>query len=273
MVLIARKGEPYSFILPDDQAEKLGLEKGKEYELAEVKKGLFVLYESKVKKTAAEFDNHIFALLREKSLSERVEGKFEELLNEGERARLKELISEGRVVPFKLNERYRKAVYKTREEIEASQPPTATSKTKEGKAVTRTERETLRPVILPRQQPQKPEEKQHKSPTYSLEKDSFTVISSEEEVKKICREMKDQIRRREILGTKSFDGDYFVIKSSLYDKHAPAILNLIRNNSPMTLSALSEKLRLDRQLVKAICEFLREDGEITEKRKEIYAPV
>ncbi len=272
MVLIARKGEPYSFILPDEQAEKLGLERGKEYELAEVKRGLFVLYECKVKKTSAEFDNHIFALLREKSLSERVEGKFEELLSKGERERLKELIREGRVVPFRLNERYRKAVYKTREEIEASKSPT-TPKAKEGRAVTGTEKETLRPVILPRQQPKNPAEKPGNGSKYSLEKDSFTVISSEEEVKKICREMKDQIRRKEILGTKSFDGDYFVIKSSLYDKHAPAVLNLIRNNSPMTLTALSEKLRLDRQLVKAICEFLREDGEITEKRKETYAPV
>ncbi len=271
MVLIARKGEPYSFILPDEQAAKLGLKQGKEYELAEVKKGFFVLYESTVKKTSAEFDKRIFKLLREKSLSERVEGKFEELLNEKEKARFKELISEGRIIPFRLNEQYKKAVYKSREEIEASHP-SKVPRREERPREKEVEKETLRPVILPRTQSVEPKEKGSDS-RRSLEKNSFTVLSSEEEAKRICEEMKEQIRRKEILGTKSFDGDYFVIKSALYDKHSPAVLNLIKNNSPITLSELSEKLRLDRQLVKVICEFLREEGEITEKRKEIYAYV
>lgn len=271
MVLIAKKGEPYSFILPDEQGEKLGLEQGKEYELVEVKKGFFVLYETTVKKTLAEFDKHIFKLLHEKSLSERVEGKFEELLSEGEKARLKELISEGRVIPFKLNEQYRKAVYKTREEIEALHPVHDQSIKKHVSAGV--EKETLRPVILPRVHSESNTEKKGSNAKYSLEKNSFAVLSNEEEAKKISQELREQIRRKEILGTKSFDGDYFVIKSALYEKHSPAVLSLIKNNSPITLSELSEKLRLDTQLVKAICEFLREEGEISEKRKETYTSV
>lgn len=270
MVLIAKKGESYSFIIPDEQAERLGLAKGKQYELVKVKNGFFVLYEGTVKKTPLELDKKIFSLLREKKLSDRVEGKFEEFLTSEERTRLRELIQEGRIIPFKLSDQYRKAVYKTREEIEKAKPQAI--KPKKTKTPTEPEKGPLKPIVMPtaKAKPLTETEKPEQKESYSLDRDEFTVVSSEEEAKQLSRKLNEEIRKREVLGTKSFDGNYFVIKTSLYEKHSPAVLKLIKDNSPITADELSHTLRLNKQLVKAICEFLREEGEITERRKEIY---
>ena len=324
MVSIARKGEPYSFIIPDGQAEKLGLAKGREYELLRVKQGFFVLSERTAGKAAIDQDKRIFSLLREKTLSERVEGKFEGFLNSGEKARLGALVKEGRVVRFKLSEKYRKAIYKTREEVERGRPEprgqarpleekpvpepgrqpekkpeaglgeqriagpeTGKSEPAAGKKPSRQaqpakEEETIRPIITPAIQkkaqpgavPAKGVVQAATETTgekeYSLEKDHFTVFSSEELARRLSQKLDKAIRRREILGTKSFDGEYFVIKTALYEKHSPAVLRLIKENSPITVDALSEKLRLDKKLISAICEFLKEEGEITERRKDVY---
>jgi len=267
MVLVSRKGQDYSSILPDEQAEKLGLKKAAEYELEELKDGLFILYETKIPKTFMEHDNKIYALLRKKSLSEKVEGKFEQFLTDEEKTRLKDLISEGRIVPFKLNETYKKAVYKTREEVEGEKIPVKKPTVEEAPA-----KETLRPVFVPnKNEPVQANKKENEK--YSLEKDSFTILSTDDEAKKICEKLKDAIKKKEILGTRSFDGEYFVIKTAMYEKHAPAVMKLITGSSSISLSELSEKLRLDKILVKAVCEFLKEEGEITERRKEEYAAV
>lgn len=277
MVLIRRKDKEHSFILPDKQAERLGLDKGKEYELQRVKDGFFVLFEKTAKKTQKTvkkevkekpkeekkekpvkkpaLDEKILSKLESKKLSDRVEGKFEGFLSKGEKKRFKELIKEGKIVPFKLSEKYKKAIYKTREELEESR---AQKKTKGA----------LKPIEVSGEE--ESSEKKPEEAHYSLERDNFTVVSSEEEAKRLSYKLKDQIKNKEVLGTKSFDGNYFVIKSDLYEKYSPKVLNLIKNNSPAKLSELIESLDLNEELVKAVCEFLKEEGKITEKRKELY---
>ncbi|MEM0360023.1 MAG: hypothetical protein QXK06_01625 [Candidatus Diapherotrites archaeon] len=333
MVLIEKTGVP-AFMIPDEQAEALGFSKGKKYEVLKARDGIFVLVETTRQKSPAELDKAIFALLAEKKLSERVEGKFEEFLSSEERERLKELIKEGKIIPFRLSDQYRKAVYKTKEEVELARPEpfeaekvksavgTAMPSKKAEPQKTETEaKESLKsqamqaqtekriekdwdseekipikPMILPSlkektrqefpstnaktiQEPfNKPSsqasklavEPQEAKPAYSLERDNFTVISTEDEAKQLCEEKNEEIRRRELLGIKSFDGDYLVIKTEMYEKQAPEVLAFIKKKSIATADEISTALHLNKQLVKVICEFLKEEGEITEKRKELF---
>ncbi|MFH1234220.1 MAG: hypothetical protein V1493_01245 [Candidatus Diapherotrites archaeon] len=323
MVLVEKKGAG-SFVVPDEQAEALGLSKGKKYEISKARDDLFVLAEITAKKSAAELDKVVFSLLAEKKLADRVEGKFEEFLSSDERARLAELIKEGRVIPFRLSDQYRKAVYKTKEEVEQARPEpfepervkTAVGTTAPAKPVLPerpvaqekpavqqkpaaewkeparspvkqqpadlqaeseedTEKVPISPMFLPSlkgtPQPQRaPQAPQEAKPAYTLERDSFTVLATEAEAKQLCNERSDEIRRRELFGIKSFGGEYFVIKAAMYERLAPAVLGLMRKKSRATAEEISVDLKLNKQLVIVICEFLKEEGEITERRKELF---
>ena len=340
MVSIAKRGEAHSFSLPDERAEKLGLAKGARYELVKVKDGFFVLHETAAQKIEPDHDSRIFSLLKAKKLAERVEGKFESLLNSVEKTRLNELVKEGRIVRFKLSDRYKKAVYKTREEAEsgisipvqkkpaaerqgkpmaagtnpiivpAKKPAPAAPKPVQPAAAAP---KPVQPAEKPGAVPEKPVpakampvrswavepkpaestgaaesieaqghqgpkpaeilgvgESQEEKPAYSLERDHFTVVSNDEAARRLSQRLNQEIRRKEVLGTKSFSGDYFVIKTALYEKHSPAVLNLVKGKPEISADELAERLRMDKQLVMAICEFLREEGEITERRREVY---
>ncbi|MCX6802825.1 MAG: hypothetical protein NT067_07000 [Candidatus Diapherotrites archaeon] len=315
MVLVEKRGAG-SFVIPDEQAEALGLGKGKKYEISKARDDLFILAEITSKKSQAELDKAVFALLAEKKLADRVEGKFEEFLSSDERARLAELIKEGRVIPFRLSDQYRKAVYKTKDEVEQAKPePFEPEKLKKAVGTTApekqavqqkpvaewkeparspvkrqpevdlqaeseedTEKVPIRPMLVPfkkeaaQQAPQalRPQETQEAKPAYTLERDNFTVLASEAEAKQLCNERSEEIRRRELFGIKSFGGEYFVIKAAMYEKQAPEVLGLIKKKSPVTAEEISASLRLNKQLVNVICEFLKEEGEITERRKELF---
>jgi len=296
MVSISKRGEAASFSLPDEQAEKLGLAKGGRYELVKVKDGFFVLHEAaaqKVQKPVQDHDSKIFSLLGAKKLAERVEGKFESLLDSAEKIRLKELVKEGRVVRFKLSDQYKKAVYKTKEEAEATMPKPRPSGTSPlivpGRQAVPKAQAVEKPQAPPKSQAEsRPEPQKNPAPAaapaaagvsqkpkedYSLERDHFTVVSNDEAARRLSQRLSQEIRRKEVIGTKSFDGDYFVIKSSLYEKQAPAVLKLIKGSQEISAGELAERLRLDKQLVIAVCEFLKEEGDITERRREVYRSV
>jgi len=297
MVSIAKKGDNYSVSILDERAENIGLARGQKYEISKVKNGVFVLYEQEdqsspviPKKDFKELDQKIFSLLYAKNLSDRVEGRFEEFLTTEEKERFNQLIKEKSIVPFKLNEQYKKAVYKTREEIEKAPKPEPLVKESMARDIIRSIKNVTQPKQIEKKpiqsaQPNAPQPKQAPAPApmkkpvqqqrqpdsfYSLDKKHFAVISNENEAKQLSQKMGEQIRRKEIMGTRSFDGDYFVIKSTMYEKQSPAVLSLIKGNSPISADEIARTLRLDKKLVMAVCEFLKEEGEISERRKEIY---
>jgi len=300
MVSIAKKGDNYSVSILDEHAENLGLTKGQKYEISKVKKGVFVLYEQEQqtsqatpKKDFKELDQRIFSLLYAKNLSDRVEGRFEEFLTAEEKDRFNQLVKEKSIVPFKLNEQYKKAVYKTREEIEKGPKPQKSTKESMARDIIRSIKnvaqskpaESIQTKPVQSVQPKAPQPKPAPAPApmkkpvqsdrkpdsfYSLDKEHFAVISNENEAKQLSQRMGEQIRRKEVMGTRSFDGDYFVIKSTMYEKQSPAVLSLIKGNSPISADEIARTLRLNKQLVMAVCEFLKEEGEISERRKEIY---
>jgi len=247
---LKKREKGFSLDFSAQEVQSLGLSPAREYEVSRAKPGVFLLTEGKEKKACSpekELEEKLLKKLSSAQLSERVEGKFEESLNEKERDCFKRLREAGGIVPFKLSDKYKKAIYKTKLEIESNAP------------------------IAKQGWEHKP--KGGIVEAFSLEKDDFTVTRNESKARQLSREFSDQIRKKEVFGVKSFGGEYFVIKKELYDKHSQEILKYIGENSPVNADALSDALNLKKPLVRAVCEFLKEEGEITEKRKELYAYV
>ena len=93
---------------------------------------------------------------------------------------------------------------------------------------------------------------------------------NDNQAKNFCQEFNAEIKENLIKGIKGFDGYFYVIYSNLLEELKPKILIQFKGNKTVSLKELTEKTSLPLELIKGITEFLKEDGDILEKRKGIY---
>ena len=105
-----------------------------------------------------------------------------------------------------------------------------------------------------------------------ISKKKFALIKSITTANKFTKEFYSKFKNNEIKGQKSFDGNFYVIDVYLYNNIRKQILSsgLDKNFS---IEDLSKKLNKEIDLLKIAIEFLKEEGVIIEKRKNIYCLV
>ncbi len=234
------------------EKEEVELLKGsKEMELVPNQKGIFLLIDKKiaVEKEGAqvcvnvplvEEHEEVIGLIKKSKLSELVEGKFEEKLNEKQKRALLELITNKRVFVFKLNDSYKKGIYRIREEV----------REKKESEEFKSEKKAL--------------------PDYDLETDGFIATTNTERAKMLSIEYKEQIEKNELKGIKTFEGIYYLVETKLVNKYLEKILLLIRNRKEISLEEIAENENISIELTKIIIELLKEEGEVLEKKKGFY---
>ena len=230
--------------LSDKEIEELELDAESGFDLVKAKKGIWILLECEPKKivpTIGEAEKKIMWLLRKKGLKERVEGQFEKLLSESEQATLKKMLEEKKAEKFKLNEKYKKAIYRLPEK----------EKTIESK----------RNFALKEKTPDE----------YSLEVDGYMVAKTEFVAQQISSKLAEKIKNGEVRGTRAFSGEFYIIDSGLFGQKSKPILDFLKAKKNSTLEELNASLNLTPTLIKIVCAFLSEEGLILERRKEQYA--
>ena len=250
MATASAKDNRFSLILTDKEFRDSGLAEGKEFELLKAKDGLLVLSE-KPRQPRDELAEKVLLLLRKANLSDRVEGRFEKMLNAKELEKFKELLKQKKILPFKLSEQYKHAVYKTPEEIEDWE----------------TEEKT------PRQQGAAKEKSLANEPdqsNYSLAKNGFMIVANENEARRLSDSLSARIKDGEIKGMKSFDGPFYIIESSLYKKLSAQVLKSLEQKKNSSCADIAKDIGAGSMAVRVACEFLKEDGIIMEKKKEQY---
>ena len=105
---------------------------------------------------------------------------------------------------------------------------------------------------------------------YSLEENGFLILRNEFKARKMSQDLSQQIKNGEIKGIKGFDGMYYIIQMNLLEELSPKLVSVLSKKKETDLEALSKELNLNKDLVKIVCEFLKEDGEVIEKRKGFY---
>ncbi len=225
----------------DEECANLGLKKEIEYELSKARDGIWVMVEGSAKKKEEEkqvideIEQKLMGYLAEWPLGDRVEGKFEKKIKPIELKKLEELLKTGVIEKFKLNESYKVPVYRVK-------PVYGVKKKFENK--------------------EKPFEE------YTLEKDGFVVVKNELRAKSIGEELKEQIKNGEIKGQRSFNGEFYIIYNSLLESSMEKILSVLKKTNPAHISKISEDAGLTKTLVKITIEFLKEEGQVLEKKKE-----
>lgn len=294
--MVLAKGNDFALLVRQADFKKLGLDPKAGYEISRAAEGVWVL----VKKEAEEnpLDANIFSLLKQKDLNERVEQRFEEFLNKEEKARLNDLLKEGRIIAFRLSPKYKRAVYKTREEIEKNIK--VSREGKGGQAKELAGNAQAQKTTSQGQQAKGPSgeaqaeggkaqanstkagaEKQSESfdadekrvDEYSLQKDGFLVFKNAENAKILSVKLRKDIEDGKIQGIKGFDGFFYIAEAELYQKHRAGVLCAISAAKGIQLENIAEKAGISKMLAKVICEFLKDEGEIIEKRKDSYQAI
>ncbi len=278
MAQVAKRGTAFMLSFSAAEAKELGTKPDAFYELSKARDGIWVLVEGAgvgAGKGAAEknvgretapgegkaaeeknlwqSDGHmraeqtddvkqkIIGLLRKAPPRDRMEGWFEKKLSPEERKKFAEMLARGEVVRFKSSEVFRKALY------------------------------TLpKKIVKPTQTPRKFENTEKPFQDFTLEKDGFLVVKNEERAKALSEELMDSIKAGEIKGTRAFTGEFFIIYTDLLEGTEAKVLDEIKKSKSARLSELVEKLVLTPTLARIALEFLKEEGQVIEKRKDFY---
>lgn len=259
------KKEGKKLLLSDEETGLLG--EGKDYTLIPNNEGIFLLVdkeiegkektqkqapEKKAEELAEEKQQVIEIIKKERNLGNLVEGKFEARLNDKQKKALLQLVAERKVFVFKLSESYKKGVYRAKDEGVG-----------EGKGKTG-EISRARIEVEERARTEKaPNE-------YSLERDGIMVTRGEERVKQFCCENEREIKEGKLRGIKSFDGNYYIIEGWLLERGMKKALESFKKNPNQRLEEIARNTNTSKVVAKAVCEFLKDGGELIERRKEQY---
>ena len=240
-----------------DDAEFELLKNFSEMELIPNREGIFLLIDKNmvlaeegkqvcIDVPLIEEQHEIIEMVTKGQLNELVEGVFEDKLNDKQKKALLELKASGKVFLFKLNETYKKGVYKVREETKKLEP------TKDKNAPKASEDFNAKEKLLP---------------DYTLEVDGFVATKNNERARILSVEHKEQIEGKELFGIKSFEGIYYLVDGKLFEKYKSKIISLLEEKNNLQLEEIAKEINASNELVKIIIEFLKEEGELFEKTK------
>lgn len=235
-----------SLIIEGKEFDSMGFPRDKEMELIKVEEGVWVITQKSVPEKKEEksqeitkideTEQKIIGYLREKPFKDRIEGNFERILSKEELLKFRQMLKEGKVEKYKSNPKYKKAVYQAR---------------------------------LPEAN-RKFENVEKGIEEFSLEKDGFIVVKNEQRAKMLSEQLAEKVKAGEVMGTRSFEGTFYIIDSTFYNEKSGKVLDKIRELRNASLETLSRDLSLTPTVVRIICTFLNEEGQILEKRKEFY---
>ncbi len=242
--LVSIKGKTLASALKESEFKELGFSAEKDFEIQKIKSGIWIVTESEQQKPAArtdETEQKILGLLKKKELKEKVEGVFEKFLNKQELEKFSQMLAQGKIIRFKLNQKYKKAIYKSAEE----QQPKKKAETKE-----LTDRQNIE--------------------EYNLQKNGFLVLRNEERIKRANEELAERFKKGELRGIKCFDGNCYVIETNLLEMLKEKALAAFKKQKKLTAEELAKQLGTGITPAKIAAEFLKEEGALFEKRKEQY---
>jgi len=225
-------------VLSEHEYSRAGLDASKELEIEKAGQGTWVLKQRK-EEEREEAEKKIAEKISRQSLSERVEGRFEKGLDEEEKKALAKMVESGEVIKFKLNPSYKKAVYKMREEVDGRSGARAGSGNYTGAAA-------------------------------GLEKQGYMQVKNELLVKKICGEIKEDIEEGRVIGIRGFDSHFNIIKAEVYEKYRNAMEKLLEEGGELRMEDISLFLGIDTGLARCVLEFLKEEGLVIEKKKDLF---
>ncbi|MEM0475845.1 MAG: hypothetical protein QW343_03555 [Candidatus Norongarragalinales archaeon] len=105
-----------------------------------------------------------------------------------------------------------------------------------------------------------------------LEERGFTIIQNEAEAKALSVALESDIKRGAVRGVRGFDKKYYVVSQDYLQEVAPKIRRALAER-PLALGAIAAAVKADADGVLAVLYVLKEEGEVIEKKRGIFALV
>jgi hypothetical protein len=260
---------------------------GKEFDLVRIRQGVYAISERRAQqqpnvqtpvhaqyeKPLNPVDKKIFDFIRAKNLGERVEGKFETLLNPEELARFRVLLKEGQIECFKLNESYKKGVYQFPDRKKDAQNGNSSNIPRKNN-LNQSSVKIQGPVQNNMQQKTTNFERKPAVSDSDVSKilpAGFVAMKNDDLAREFGITNAEAIKGGKISGIKSFDGTIYFIDRKKLDECQEKIINFMKSKKNSPLQDVVDSTAIDKNLIKAVCEFLKDSGELIEKRKDNYS--
>ena len=101
----------------------------------------------------------------------------------------------------------------------------------------------------------------------------FIVIDTELEAKQLSNRLEKEIKSGDVVGVRGFDKKFYIVSTALYQSLAPKIENLLKNKDTITATEAAQTLNLEEPCAIAILQVMKEQGELIEKKRGVFAPI
>lgn len=232
---LAKSNNGFSLPFSEKDAKSLELEAGRNYEIIKARKGLYLLMDSSLleEEFFRKIDEKIFEMLEKSAIQDRVEQKFERFLSQMELSRFSQLLKEGKVEKFKASEKYKKSVYRRKEE---GKKPSAQGRQAGGRG----------------------------------QQGFFASVSSEQQARELNDAHWKELKDGELKGIKDFDNTYYIIDSESLAECEGLIIEELKKAKQAGIEELSKSTGIAQEMIRGVCAFLKEEGEVLEKKRGVY---
>lgn len=124
--------------------------------------------------------------------------------------------------------------------------------------------------IEQRRKLKKETEKTEETSVKRLEKDGYVVLQTEVEAGELSKALEESIRQGLVLGTRSFNKKFYIVLKSFFEKNGSRVVKELRSG-PTSIAELSKKLGIDDGAARAILYLMAEQGEVSERRSDVFS--
>jgi hypothetical protein len=105
-----------------------------------------------------------------------------------------------------------------------------------------------------------------------LEKDGFLVLSTESEASAVSLALEDSVRHGLVLGTRAFNKKFYIILRDFFNNNSGKVLKSLREG-PKSVEELEKDTGMDGDAIRAMLYLLAEQGDASERRRDVFALV
>jgi hypothetical protein len=101
----------------------------------------------------------------------------------------------------------------------------------------------------------------------------YLVIDNELEAKQLSMRLEKEIKGGEIIGVRGFDKKFYIVSTSLYQNLGPRIETLLKDKQTVSPLEVSQSLNLEEPCAIAVLQVMKEQGELIEKKRGVFAAI
>lgn len=103
-----------------------------------------------------------------------------------------------------------------------------------------------------------------------LEKEGFLVLSTEAEAAAVSLALEDSVRHGLVLGTRAFNKKFYIILRDFFNNNSGKVLKSLKEG-PKSVDELAKDTGMDEDAIRAMMYLLAEQGDASERRRDVFA--